>query len=170
MEQYISQLLEDIEQAAAHKLECPDYTLLYPDHPAIAYGLDYIVAWECAPDIPMAEAFGIPAEAFPPPEQLTEEQAGKLNEAILKLWTVNNMYANLPEKLPSQVILYRSLRKQWQEGTVRLLPEGNTGIGFCSYVVGECPWGIDFCTCKDEDWYNEDIDMDDFKNDNKLPS
>ncbi len=64
----------------------------------------------------------------------------------------------MPEILPSQLILYRELRQKWQTGTVRLLPEGNTEIDFCYYVHNECPWGMDFCTCKNEDWYNEEVE------------
>ncbi len=159
MEQYTIQLIEDLEKIAQKPLECPDYTLLFPDHPALKHGLDYIVAWECAPDISFQNGFGIIHEAFPPVEQLTEVQAQRINQAILKLWEVNNLFAKLPEKLPSQLILYRELRNMWQKGTFRLLPDGNTEIDFCHYVEGSCPWGIDFCTCKDEDWYNEEDDM-----------
>lgn len=170
MEPYITQLIEDLEKVAQERLECPDYTILNPDHPAIDYGLDYVVALECAPDLPFYEAFGIPAEAFPPPEQLSEEQAQKVNQAILKLWEVNHVFANLPEKLPSQLILYRELRKRWQEDTIRVLPDGNTHIEFCHYVVGSCPWGMDFCTCKDEEWYGEDDDREKYtEDDTELP-
>lgn len=162
MEKYISQLLEDLNQAAKQPIEPPNYALLNPDHPALEpqYGgiLDYIVAWETAPDEPMEKVFGIVAEAFPPPEQLNELQAQQVNEAILKVWEANSIFAVLPEILPSQLILYRELRKKWQTGTVRLLAKENTHINFCYYVHNECPWGMDFCTCKNEDWYNEDVE------------
>lgn len=158
MQTYLSQLLEDLELASQKPIEIPDYTLLNPNHPAVEYGLDYIVAWECAPDLPMSEAFGFPAEAFPPPEQLTEEQAAQLNTAILKLWEVNNIIADLPEVLPAQQVVYGEFRKKWQESTIQLLPEGHLHLEFCYYVQNECPWGMDFCTCKNEDWYNEDIE------------
>ncbi len=76
MQTYINQLVEDLLQAAATKVPIPDYTLLHPNHHALEpqYGgmLDYIVAWETAPDEPMTKVFGIVAEAFPPPEQLSE--------------------------------------------------------------------------------------------------
>ncbi len=127
--------------------------MLNPDHPAIDYGLDYIVAWECAPDEQMPDVFGINAAAFPPPEKLTEEQALRINQAILKLWEVNHILADLPEKLPSHLILYRELRKKWQEDTIRIMPGGNMHLEFCYYVPEECPWGMDFCTCKDADWF-----------------
>jgi hypothetical protein len=122
------------------------------------YGLDYLVTWETAPDEPMTKVFGIVAEAFPPPEQLSELQARQVNEAILKVWETNSIFAVLPEILPSQLILYRELRQKWQTGIVRLLPEGNTEIDFCYYVHNECPWGMDFCTCKNEDWYHEEVE------------
>lgn len=160
MQNYISQLCEDLELASQKPVEIPDYKLLNPNHPAVDYGLDYIVAWECAPDTPIHEAFGFPVEAFPPPEQLTEAQATQLNEAILKLWEANNVIADLPTRLPSQLVLYKELRLKWQDSTVRLLPDGEMHLDFCYYVEGECPWGMDFCTCKDQDWYKESGDMD----------
>ena len=163
MEQYILQLTEDLNKAAQTKLQAPDYTLLYPDHPAIEYGLDYIVEWECAPDERMADVFGISNEAFPPMEMLNEAQAEKLNQAILALWRANDIYADFPEKLPSQLILYRELRKKWLEGSIRIMSEQTmTTIEFCSYNAETCPWGVDFCTCKDAEWYQSDTDIENF--------
>jgi hypothetical protein len=169
MQTYLSQLIEDLELASQNPVEVPDYKLLNPNHPAIEYGLDYIVAWECAPDVPMPEAFGFPLEAFPPHEQLTEEQAEQLNNAILKLWEANRIIADLPARLPSQLVLYKELRLKWQEQTVRFLPDGNMHLEFCYYVHGECPWGMDFCTCKDEEWYNDSLDMGAETEESELP-
>ncbi|MEM6298130.1 MAG: hypothetical protein AAF740_05510 [Bacteroidota bacterium] len=165
MEEYIKQLVEDLTTMAKTPLECPDYKLLYPNHPAIKAGLDYILAWEVAPDIPMTEAFDLLPETFPHPEQLKETQATRLNQAIINLWEANRIFVSVPERVPSQLIVYRELRDLWQTGTIRLLPNGNTTLGFCSYEAETCPWGEEFCTCKDEDWYNEDVDMDNYEKD-----
>jgi len=117
----------------------------------------------------MYEVLGFPIEALPPPEKLTEEQAAQLNDAILKLWEVNNIGADFPVRLPSQIVLYKEFRLKWQEATIRLLPAGNCHLDFCYYVENECPWGMDFCTCKDEDWYKEvDIEPKD-ASDDSLP-
>jgi hypothetical protein len=153
MQTYINQLVEDLNEKAQTKIEAPDYKLLNPDHPAIDYGLDYMVAWECAPDLSYSEVFGIANEAFPPMEKLNEQQAEQVVEAITNLLKANNIYLSLPKRLPPQTILYRELRKEWQEGTIRILSNddgGMSGIEFCHYNGETCPWGMDFCTCKEE--------------------
>ncbi len=159
MEKYINQLLDDLAKAAEKPLQCPDYSKIYPNHPANDYkGLEYIIAWEMAPQEPLSKLFDIDATAFPPPEQLTEAQAEKLIEAILHLWEVNNVYPILPERLPSSFIVYKELVRCWAEQGIAIMPEGSTEIRFCHYIAEECPWGMEYCTCKDEDWYNDDID------------
>ena len=172
MQTYITQLLEDLTEAAKTKIEAPDYKLLNPNNPALKAGLDYLVAWECAPYLTYFEVFGIPNEAFPPSEMLNEEQAKQVVEAIVNLLEVNTIEVGFPEILPSYQVLYRELRKEWQEKTMRIMPEedGMQGIDFCHYNGSTCPWGMDFCTCKDEEWYNSDDDMDSYsKNDEDLP-
>jgi hypothetical protein len=104
----------------------------------------------------MTEAFGISADSFPSMDKLTESQAKDVNEAILNLWSVNRIYANFPENFLSQLIIYRELRKKMQEDTIRLFPDGDTHIEFCSYEPESCPWGMDFCICKDSEWFNEE--------------
>jgi hypothetical protein len=62
----------------------------------------------------------------------------------------------LPKCLLPQTILYRELRKEWQEGTIRISSNdygGMSRIEFCYCNVETCPWGMDFCSCKDEEWY-----------------
>ncbi|WP_338765167.1 hypothetical protein WAF17_01095 [Bernardetia sp. ABR2-2B] len=172
MQQYINQLVEDLDEKSQTKIEAPDYTLLNPDHPAIEYGLDYLVAWECAPDLTYSEVFEIPNEAFPPAKMLNDKQAKQVFDAIVNLLRVNNIELSLPECLPSFLVLYRELRREWKEGSIRIMPDddGRTHIDFCHYNGKTCPWGMDFCTCKDEDWYNEDYDIDNFStNDEDLP-
>jgi hypothetical protein len=158
MDHYVAQLLEDLAQAAQQPLPIPDYKLLHPDHPAVEYGLDYIVAWEMAPDIPMPVAFGLPAEALPPPELLTEAQAAQLCAALLKLWEVNRIGAVLPEPLPPASVVYRELRRKWQESTIQLLPDGCLNLEFCDYEVSACPWGPEFCMCLDYPTLPDDLD------------
>ena len=62
MQNYIHQLLTDRTAAKNNLPAAIDYKLLYPDHPAFAYGLDHIVEWEMSPSYKMAELFGITAE------------------------------------------------------------------------------------------------------------
>ncbi len=163
MEQYIFQLLEDLNLAARQPVEPPNYALLNPDHPALEpqYGgmLDYIVSWECAKNEPMEKIFGISPSAFPPPEMLTEAQASQLCQAILKLWEVNSLLADIPNEVPP-LILYGVLRKSWAEDGIQLITGGNMHKEFCSYEPEHCPWGLDYCQCKNFEPFNMPDDMD----------
>ena len=47
MKKYIEQLLADLAAATHNLPPTPNYKVLYPDHPAHDFGLEYIVAWEC---------------------------------------------------------------------------------------------------------------------------
>jgi len=155
MQTYINQLVEDLNEKAQTKIEAPDYKLLNPDHPALEAGLDYLVAWERAPYLTYFEVFGIANEAFPAVEKLNEEQAKQVVEAIVNLLEVNDIKAGFPKHFPSYSILYYELRKEWQSRKIRIMPDedGVTIIDFCHYNGETCPWGMDFCTCKDEEWY-----------------
>jgi hypothetical protein len=163
MEQYIAQLIEDLNLLAQQPIEPPNYALLNPDHPALEpqYGgmLDYIVSWECGTDEPMEKVFGIAAEAFPPYEQLTEAQATQLCEAILNLWAVNRLVADIPEGVPP-LILYKVLRQSWEEDGIKLITDGSMHREFCNYFQEDCPWGIDYCRCKDFDFSDTSNEMD----------
>jgi len=161
MQTYITQLIEDLTYRTNNPVAPPDYKLLHPNHHALEpqYGgmLDYIVSWECAVDEPMAKVFGIAPEAFPPPEQLTEAQATQVNEAILALWAAHRIIADYPSEVPA-LVLYRVLRNSWAEDGVQLITGGSMHKEFCNYYPEECPWGTEFCACKNEDWYNEDVE------------
>lgn len=157
MEQYLNQLLEDLAEAQNIEISYPDYKALYPDHPAASYGFDHIIGWELAPETPMAKVFGIANEAFPPEDRLTEQQARRLNEAILACWAAHQIFADLPEEVPSQRVVYRELRKAWHHKGIKLIKEGQTHLEFCHYEVESCPWGEDYCRCNDfEDWTQSD--------------
>jgi hypothetical protein len=171
MQTYINQLVEDLNEKAQTKIEVPDYKALNPNNPALKAGLDYLVAWETAPYLTYFEVFGIANEAFPPVEKLNEEQAKQVVEAIVNLLEVNNIEVGFPENIPSYSILYFELRKEWQGRKMRIMPDDDgTIIDFCHYNGETCPWGMDFCTCKDEEWYNSDYEMRDYsKDDGELP-
>lgn len=78
MQTYITQLLADLKAAQNNTPAKVGYKLLYPDHPANdpIYGgvMDYMVKWERVPEWTFDKLFGISHEAFPPVEQLSQEQ------------------------------------------------------------------------------------------------
>ncbi|PSJ75852.1 hypothetical protein C7N43_16695 [Sphingobacteriales bacterium UPWRP_1] len=164
MQPYINQLLQDLN-AAQNNLPPPkDYALLYPNHPAAdpQYDgeLNYIIEWEMGDEQPMEDLFGISADALPPVELLTDEQAGSLCDAILNLWQAFNILADYPHKVPIK-LLYQALRNYWIEKPVSYTSAGHLHLEFCHYKPEECPWGLEYCTCKDlaEEWKKNPVQL-----------
>ena len=166
MQNYISQLLSDLENAKKNIPPPVDYKLLYPDHPAFSYGLEYIVEWEMAPDSSMDDLFGIKAEQLPPDDKLSEGQAEQLVQAILELWGTFNIGADIPNEDIPALLIYKVLRNRWETGTARYMSEGMTHLEFCHYVPEECPWGMEFCQCKE--FANESTEEEDEMKDTEL--
>lgn len=161
MEQYLNQLLEDLKNAQKNLPTKVDYTLLYPDHPANnqSYNgvMDYMIEWENAPEWKMDDLFEVKGAAFPPVEQLSEVQAKKLINGILELWGCFNICADiLNEDIPVQII-YKVLVNYWKTETVQYMSEGTLHLEFCDYDENNCPWGYEYCTCKN-------IEVEDFEN------
>lgn len=168
METYIEQLIADLKEKAKTRLPIPDYRTLYPNHPAAEYGLDHIIAWECATPEPFPELFGFPLEAFPPHDKLTEAQAEALTTAILELWAANGIAVVEPPEGVSHREIYREVRAIWGSKKASPQPEGSTvTFEFCNYCPEDCPWDTEHCWCKDI----EVDDMDDIKplKDGELP-
>lgn len=159
MQNYITQLLNDLAAAKNYPRPAPvDYKLLYPDHPAYKYGLDYIVEWEMSAQYKMDDLLGIKAEQLPPADKLTDEQAAQLNKAILELWAAFNLVADSDHDATPHVF-YTVLRDYWATTMVGYNAEEKYELDFCSYNTDLCIWGSAYCTCKDfEDDKMEDAD------------
>jgi len=157
MEKYVIQLIEELEKLKDNKPDKPNVHILYPDHPALEYGLDHIAEWECAPMIPMADLMGLQQENLPIVEKLNESQAAAICEKILEVWREFNFYAYFPDGLPA-LIKYKLVRQRWGED-VQYISEGMCHFEFCYYEPESCPFGWDYCSCKDI----EPFKMDDIK-------
>ncbi len=55
------------------------------------------------PAITMFDHFGFTPDQFPPAEQLTEEQAQALADALVRLWVAYNFLPTMPKKTPARV-------------------------------------------------------------------
>jgi hypothetical protein len=151
MENYINQLLEEMEIAKNNLPPKVNYALLYPNHPALIYGLDYVVEWEMAPDWKMEDLFGIKKEQLPVAEKLTEFEIEKLNKGILDLWfAFNTIVEDLDERIP-QRDLYIAFRNSWEEKTIQYMPDNIYSLDFCEYSPEHCIWNSEFCPCKNLD-------------------
>jgi hypothetical protein len=159
MEKYVNQLLGDLESAKGNRPPKPNVRVLYPDHPALDYGLDYIAEWECSPQIPMNELFGLDAEIFPDASRLNTTQIEQLVEAILDLWAFYNFGTYIPDGTPMDLV-YKALIDKWKNDPISYVSEGTVTLEFCGYEPDLCPWGMEHCTCKE---FDDDFDMDKYK-------
>jgi hypothetical protein len=160
MQKYVEQLVADLDAAKANRPEKPNVRVLYPDHPALDYGLDYIAEWECAPQIPMNDLFGIDAVVFPDAERLTDAQVEQLVDAILSLWGYYNFAADVYDDVPIHLV-YKALVNKWKNKPVQYVSEGVSHLEFCDYEPERCPWGMEYCRCKD--FEDDDMDMEKYK-------
>jgi hypothetical protein len=148
MQNYVNQLLADMVAAKSNLPADIDYKLLYPDHPAYKFGLDYIVEWEMAPSYTMDELFCIKAEQLPPAEKLTDEQIVQLLAGIYDLWQAFNYSPDSEFDAPPRVF-YTVIKNYWATQSVQYEKYTFIELDFCSYNNDMCVWG-DYCRCKDE--------------------
>lgn len=176
MKNYINQLLDDLKKAEQNIPPKPDYKLLYPDHPAHDFDLEHMVAWECTPEQPMQELFGIAPEAFPPPERLTRTQMKSLNQGIIDLWAAFSIDVDIPRKA-TILQCYKVFTKAWEEDGIQYFPPemgGFSSMGFCNSDVESCKWEK-FCSCKryvkgwDKDYEDFEKSYEEGKNRPDLP-
>ncbi|MFT5618430.1 MAG: hypothetical protein ACI85I_001663 [Arenicella sp.] len=147
MENYVKQLLSDLEESKNNWHAPASAKIMYPDHPAMDYGLDFIAQWESAPYLPMYELFGMEKEALPPTEKLTDSQQVSLCDAILDLMITYHIRPHIP---PAPVdLVYTHLRKLWQNCEVQHLAEGQLNLDMCDFEPENCFWGKEICDCKD---------------------
>ena len=160
MQKYVNQLIADLKAAKNNIPEKPNVRVLYPDHPALDYGLDYIAEWERAPRISMNDLFGIDGVVFPDAAKLSDAEMEALTDAILELWGAFNFAADFPDNVPIHLV-YTELVKTWRNEAVQYTSSGTCHLEFCDYDPSECPWGMEFCTCKE--FANNDMDMEKYK-------
>lgn len=146
MQKYINQLIEDLRTAKKYAPIHKEQSLMSDTEICEELEeIDRIIDEE--PDKPLHNIFGIDPIVFPPLEKLTDIQAQQLADEILALWGVFNIEAVYPEKFPKDK-LYPLLVQKFKEPFM-YFPMGQTGIEFCHYEPEECPFGNEFCMCKD---------------------
>jgi len=146
MKRYIEQLIEDL-RAAKQLAPKPKPREEMNDEEIWdeLIEIDRIIDEE--PDRPLHNIFGIDPQSFPPSEKLTNEQAKLLSSEILELWTAFNIDAVYPENFPLEK-LYPMLVEKFKKPFL-YFPMGLTVIEFCHYEPEECPFGDEYCTCKE---------------------
>ena len=91
--------------------------------------------------------FGFEQEQFPPADRLTDADIELLVSAVCRLWAAYNFTPVFPDNIPGRV-LYPLLLKRMEEPTF-VMTRGNIGVEFCEYEVEHCPFGEQWCRCKE---------------------
>lgn len=174
MERYILQLLQDIEALILQRWRrCPPHFfragipepyLTPPEGWEEGIDDDHIIDFDSNiqmdmsflemeqwlkgnADSSMFYHFGLEPEQFPPPERLTDEQLDALTQALIRLWAAFNFTAVVPSIAPGRVLYPLLLKKMLEPATV--MDFGHVGVEFCDYEPERCPFGIEWCSCKE---------------------
>lgn len=171
MKRYIEQLISDLKDAERYvPVQKKQTDMTENEFMEDLYEIDRITDKE--PSEPMYNIFGIDPKYLPPVERLTVDQAQLLTMKILELWAAFNIDAVYPENFPLEK-LYPLLIKKFKEPFI-YFPMGHTGVKFCHYEPEECPFGQEYCDCKDivAEWEQDDAKIEEeMKNikDGELP-
>ena len=152
MQPYLDGLLADLLARHGQFPPEPNVRALAPDPNFPEFMADSI-NYLFGPQYAMSDLFDLSAEAFPPPEKLTEAQASSLAQGILALWRSLNLLVDLPQGLP-WTLAYPVLLRLWREESVPVVREGFVTLECCEYEPDHCPWPASYCMCKDSPTYS----------------
>ncbi len=171
MKRYIEQLIEDLQEAKSYAPKQKAASeMTENEFMEELYEIDRIIDEE--EDKPMYNIFGIDPQIFPPHEKLTDEQATLLSSKIIDLWAEFNIDAVYPVNFPLAK-LYPLLVEKFKEPFL-YFPMGMTDIEFCNCEPDKCPFGEEYCDCKElaENWekdFEEFEKTKNYKNKDELP-
>lgn len=140
MNLYLTQLLEDLELAAANPP-----TPSYIEPPPHLEADPVIAELALVPFKPISEWSGIDQEAFPPGWKLIPAQMQEINKAIFRvLEALHIELIDAPAELPPE-FLYDVLTDAWDE-LVQYLPSSGYDLELCTGDTDTCPYG-EYCEC-----------------------
>ncbi|HLF65540.1 MAG TPA: hypothetical protein VI603_17365 [Saprospiraceae bacterium] len=93
--------------------------------------------------------FGFKPEQFPSEDRMTDAELNGIVSALCRLWAAYNFTPVVPKHVSGRV-LYPLLLTRMCEPTF-VMTRGNIGVEFCSYEPKQCPFGEEWCDCKDWD-------------------
>ena len=162
MQQYVEQLIEDLEYAAKNPPQNP-----YIEPPPHLDDDPVISELALVPFKSIEEWTGIKQNVFPNIFRLSDDQINNINEAILKLMNSLNIdLLDIPKDLPVE-ILYDVIIDHW-DAPVQYLPSSGFDLEFCTGDPQTCPFG-EFCDCDEELPVEEPQDKINYDVDNELP-
>ncbi|MBI4645184.1 MAG: hypothetical protein HY738_00985 [Bacteroidia bacterium] len=146
MQRYIEQLVEDIRARKNYVPKEEPFSEVYEEFEV------QMMTLEDGPDTQLSKVFKLDKEAFPPADKLTNEQIETLVNEILSLWAAYNIEAMYPENVPPRILyplLVEQLDKPFQYWTGWQMT-----MELCDYEPDRCPFGTEYCTCKDliDEW------------------
>jgi hypothetical protein len=146
MNNYLTQLITDMHLAARRvpKSRISEGT----------FDPDYMMELEESPERPMSQWFGLEKEQFPSSDKLTTEQLQLMANEFEQLWAAYLFEPDFPEGLPAKR-RYELMRdyldhecSHWPGGWVH-------HFEFCDYDSENCPFGSEFCKCKDFEYFDD---------------
>lgn len=140
MQRYLNQLIEDMHLAA---------TLVSQSRiPETVFDPNYMMELEAMEELPMSEWFGLSKEQFPPADRLDAGQQKQMAEEFEKLWAAFSFDPYFPEGLPAR--RRYELMRDYLDHKCTFWPGGwiHT-FEFCNYEPDHCPFGNEYCRCKD---------------------
>lgn len=150
MQKYLNQLIEDMHLAATR--------VPLSKIPEGTFDADYMEELEEMEDEPMSFWFGLEKEQFPSSDRLTTYQLELMAGELEKLWTAFSFEPDFPERLPAK--RRYELMRDYLEHKCTYWPGGWIHhFEFCNYEPENCPFGNEFCRCKDFE-YDDSLDTD----------
>ena len=140
MHHYLTHLISEMRRDAERvpKSQIPEET----------FDPDYMIELGESAEKPMSQWFGIGKEVFPPSEKLTDEQLRLIASEFEQLWAAYSFEPNFPDELP--VKRRYELMREYLDHPCQHWPGGWVlHYEFCDYEPGNCPFGTEFCRCKD---------------------
>lgn len=142
MEKYLLYLHSDIEASIEAAPEFQSYGLPTDPDEEEDYGMTNYVR--------LSDLLGIPGEAFPPADLLSEEQISDLVAVIEELWSSWNLVWEIPLDLPERNH-YTALIREIKDAHIAYHPERGGEVVICDFQAGKsCPFQPDgsYCYCR----------------------
>jgi len=145
MQKYVNQLIEDIKAITANPEQAPE-----PQEGEVIQ--PQIERWIHGGSLStMGQLFGLEKVQFPPEDKLTTTQKEELVDAMMILWRAYHFNAVFPGKLP-KALRYTHI-VDCLDRDVPFIGEGRFSLEFCYYEPENCPFDLEYCSCKDFDFY-----------------
>lgn len=145
MEEYIAQLIQDLENAAQNPPTKP-----WIEPPPHLAGDEVLSELALVPYKPIEAWSGIGMEVFPEMWELSADQCRQVNRAIFKLFDALHLkLVDLPGNIPPEM-LYEVFATNWDQ-PVQYLPSSGMDLELCTGAPHDCPYG-NYCeNCLPED-------------------